>query len=271
MARAGTREDLVAACAAILDGYARGTRYGIRMDADGLLACGEPGEQLTWMDARVGDREITPRIGKPVEVQALWINALRLAGPRYAAQAALAESTFRARFHNAVTGCLYDVIDVDHVAGRVDTSIRPNQLFAVGGLPSAVIDGDVARSVVGVVGEMLLTTAGLRTLAPVDPEYRGACRGSVADRDGSYHQGTVWPWLVGAFVEAWLRVNGNDARARAEARERFVRPLAAHVGLAGVGHLFEIADGDPPHAPRGCPFQAWSLGELLRARAATAA
>jgi glycogen debranching enzyme len=137
-------------------------------------------------------------------------------------------------------------------------------------LPYAVVDGDMARAVVDAVERELLTSTGLRTLAPVDPQYRGRCDGTVAQRDGAYHQGTVWPWLTGAFVDAWLRVHGNDAKRRAEARDRFVAPLEAHVGISGLGHLFEIADGDPPHTPRGCPFQAWSLGELLRAKAATA-
>jgi predicted glycogen debranching enzyme len=263
------RTELVAACEAIVDGYMRGTRYGIRMDADGLLACGEHGVQLTWMDARVGDRVITPRIGKPVEVEALWINALRLSGPRYAAQADRAQAAFVSRFYNTATGCLYDVVDVDHRAGLVDTGIRPNQIFAVGGLPFAVVDGERASNIVNRVEQSLLTTIGLRTLAPVDPQYAGRYAGGVEQRDGAYHQGTVWPWLLGAFVDAWLRVNGNDAARRAEAYDHYVAPLEAHVGMPGLGHLCEIADGDEPHAPRGCPFQAWSLGELLRMRAAT--
>ena len=177
MAKAGVRPDLVAAAMAILRGYSRGTRYGIRMDEDGLLACGEPGVQLTWMDARVGDREITPRIGKPVEVQALWINAMRLVGGPYAAQAERAQAAFRAKFFNALPGCLYDVVDVEHHPGRVDTAVRPNQIFAVGGLPHPVIEGDEARLVVDTVERELLTPAGLRTLARADPEYRGQCRG----------------------------------------------------------------------------------------------
>jgi predicted glycogen debranching enzyme len=262
---AGVASDrLAAACAAILDGYQRGTRYGIRCDDDGLLACGQAGVQLTWMDARVGDRVITPRIGKPVEVQALWINALSLAGRSDAAQRAVA--AFRARFPNESLRCLYDVVDEGHVAGRSDASVRPNQLFAVGGLPVAVVDGTLARDVVDAVERHLVTPAGLRSLAPGDPAYRGRYEGGPAERDGAYHQGTAWPWLIGAFVDAWLRVHRDDPDAKAMARERFVAPLAARVGAAGIGHLFEIADGDAPHAPRGCPFQAWSLGELIRAQ-----
>ena len=258
---------LAQAVDAILDGYTQGTRYGIRMDDDGLLACGEPGVQLTWMDARVNGRVITPRIGKPVEIQALWINALQLADRK--AEADRARASFHARFANAGGG-LYDVVDADHVQGRLDASVRPNQLFAVGGLPFASLEGNDARAVVQAVEASLLTPAGLRSLAPSDPAYCAHYEGGPEQRDGAYHQGTVWPWLIGAFVDAWLRVHGNDAAAKAEARQRFVGPLAALVGAAGIDHLFEIADGDPPHTPRGCPFQAWSLGELIRAQKMTA-
>ncbi len=264
MAIAGHDPVLAQAIGAILDGYTRGTRFGIRMDADGLLACGEPGVQLTWMDARVDARVITPRIGKPVEVQALWINALRLAGRT--AESERATAAFRARFVDAQRGSLFDVVDADHVAGRVDASVRPNQVFAVGGLPFAIVEGDLARAVTSAVLRDLVTPAGLRSLAPSDPAYRPRYEGGPAQRDGAYHQGTVWPWLMGAFVDAWLAVHGRDAPGKAQARERFVDPLALHVSSAGIDHLFEIADGDAPHTPRGCPFQAWSLGELIRAR-----
>jgi predicted glycogen debranching enzyme len=263
MAVAGRSARLVQAIDAILDGYTRGTRFGIRMADDGLLACGEPGVQLTWMDARVNGRVITPRTGKPVEVQALWINALRLSGR--SAEAGRASAAFRTRFVKAGGG-LYDVVDVDHVQGRVDASVRPNQLFAVGGLPAALLEGDDARAVVDVVETALVTPAGLRSLAPSDPAYCGRYEGGPEQRDGAYHQGTVWPWLTAAFVDAWLRVHGSDAAAKCYARQRFVEPLEARVGAAGIDHLFEIADGDAPHTPRGCPFQAWSLGELIRAR-----
>ncbi|MCC6195983.1 MAG: glycogen debranching enzyme family protein [Burkholderiales bacterium] len=256
-------------CTAILDGYTRGTRYGIRMDADGLLACGEPGVQLTWMDARVGERVITPRTGKPVEVQALWINALRAMPGRWQAQAEIATTAFRARFHNAAMGCLYDVVDVDHVHGLVDGAFRPNQILAVGGLPFPLLDRNASRQVVDAVETALMTELGPRTLAASDASYRGRYEGGVEQRDGAYHQGTVWPWLAGAFVEAWLRVHGDDPPHRAQARARFVAPLEQRLHVYGLGHLCEIADGDPPHTPRGCPFQAWSLGELIRARLAT--
>jgi predicted glycogen debranching enzyme len=261
---------LAEAVAAILDGYAAGTRFGIRMDSDGLLACGIPGMQLTWMDARVDGRVITPRIGKPVEIQALWINALRCAGGRHAALADRAQAAFVARFPNPATGALHDVVDVDHVAGRVDASIRPNQIFAVGGLPHRIVRGATARAVVATVERELLTPMGLRTLARGDPSYHARCAGGVAERDSAYHQGTVWPWLIGAFVDAWLDVNGDENVHRAEAGRRFLVPLQDHLQVAGLGHVSEIADGDPPHTPRGCPFQAWSLGELIRALARTA-
>ncbi len=255
------------AIGAILDGYAKGTRYGIRMDADGLLAAGEPGVQLTWMDAKVGDRVITPRIGKPVEVQALWLNALRIGSGLSGAWARAftrASVSFRERFWDEARGCLYDVVDVDHVAGKVDSSFRPNQIFAVGGLPHAALAGERARRVVDAVEARLWTPMGLRTLAPDEAGYVGRYDGGVAERDVAYHQGTVWPWLAGPFVEAWVRVRGGTPEAKREARARFLAPLLRHLDTTGIGHVSEIADGDAPHTPRGCPFQAWSLGELMR-------
>jgi predicted glycogen debranching enzyme len=262
---------LAAAASAILDGYAAGTRFGIAADADGLLRAGAPGLQLTWMDAKVGDRVVTPRIGKPVEIQALWINALRIAsargrGDRWGSLAAQAQAAFVARFRNPAGG-LYDVVDVDHVPGTADARLRPNQIFAVGGLPFRLLDGAAARLVVDRVEAALLTPLGLRSLAPDDPAYVGRYRGDPRARDGAYHQGTVWPWLIGAFVDAWLAVRGRGEAAKAEARQRFLPPLVAHLGTAGLGHVSEIANGDPPHVPGGCPFQAWSLGEFLRLRA----
>ncbi|MGE0552513.1 MAG: amylo-alpha-1,6-glucosidase [Gemmatimonadales bacterium] len=257
---------------AILDGYRRGTRYGIRMDGDGLLACGVPGQQLTWMDARIGDWVVTPRIGKPVEIQALWINALRLGAgddPSCAELAAKAEASFVARFWNAEAGMLYDVADVAHVPGRVDSSVRPNQIFAVGGLPVGLLDRARAARVVEAVETRLLTPLGLRSLAPGDPDFAPRYQGGPRERDAAYHQGTVWPWLLGAFVEAWLRVAGDTVSHRAEARRRFLEPLLAHLDTAGLGHISEIADATPPFTPRGCPFQAWSLGEALRIEALT--
>jgi predicted glycogen debranching enzyme len=266
----GVRERLAKAVVSILEGYTTGTRFGIRMDDDGLLSCGVPGMQLTWMDARVGDHVVTPRIGKPVEVQALWINALRSAGGSRTALADRAQSTFRDRFWNAEAQCLYDVVDVDRQHGQVDASIRPNQIFAVGGLPFSLVNGEIARRVVATVERELVTPMGLRTLAPEDPAYRARYQGGVSERDAAYHQGSVWPWLNGAFVDAWLNVHGDSVERRAEARRRFLAPLLRHLDVAGLRHVSEIANGEPPHLPGGCPFQAWSLGELIRALTRTA-
>jgi glycogen debranching enzyme len=146
----------------------------------------------------------------------------------------------------------------------VDAAIRPNQIFAVGGLPLTLLDEDKARAVVDAVETHLWTPLGLRSLSPEDPSYQGRYIGGVWDRDGAYHQGTVWGWLTGPFVEAWLRVRGGTAAAHRKANDRFLKPLSEHLQSAGLGHISEIADGDPPHTPRGCPFQAWSLGEYLR-------
>jgi predicted glycogen debranching enzyme len=261
------RRGLQGAILAIVTGYAKGTRYGIRRDSDGLLACGQPGVQLTWMDAKVGDYVVTPRIGKPVEIQALWLNALAAAAvlaPEFSGWVATARASFEARFWNEASGSLHDVVDVDHQPGRVDASVRPNQIFAAGGLPLSLLSPERARRVVDVVEAQLWTPLGLRSLAPSDPAYVPHYQGGVWQRDTSYHQGTVWPWLMGPFVEAWLKSRGGTASAKREAEQRFIAPLLAHLNRAGIGHVSEIADADPPHTPRGCPFQAWSLSELLR-------
>jgi len=263
----GQYDRLVKAVRAILDGYRFGTRHRIRTDADGLLAAGEPGVQLTWMDAKIGDRVITPRIGKPVEVQALWLNALRI-GARLGVAAQeewdRGRAAFLGRFWNAEKDALFDVVDVDHQPGTTDAAFRPNQILAVGGLPFAVVEGERACRVVDAVEQRLWTPLGLRSLAPEEPGYRPHYGGGVVERDEAYHQGTVWPWLAGPFVDAWVRVRDNTPGARVEARARFVEPLRRHLEDAGLGHVSEVADGDAPHLPGGCPFQAWSLGELLR-------
>jgi predicted glycogen debranching enzyme len=257
------------ACLAILDGYEAGTRFGIRADTDGLLAAGAPGLQLTWMDAKVDDWVVTPRRGKPVEVQALWINALQIATTRWAARfsdlTALARKNFATRFRNPAGG-LFDVVDVDHVPGTHDAALRPNQIFAVGGLPVPVLTGAPARAIVDAVEIELLTPLGLRTLSPQDPSYVGQYAGGPRARDGAYHQGTAWPWLLGPFVDAWLAVRGRSDAAKAEARARFLPALEQHLTVAGLGHISEVVDGDAPHRPGGCPFQAWSLGEYIRVR-----
>jgi predicted glycogen debranching enzyme len=258
---------LRAAVDAILVGYATGTRYGIAADTDGLLRAGEPGVQLTWMDAKVGDWVVTPRIGKPVEIQALWLNALWIGSKRserWADLLARGRAAFAERFWNPERGFLFDVVDCDHRAGASDGTLRPNQIFAVGGLPLAVLDGERARKVVDAVEQQLWTPLGLRSLGPAEPGYTPRYQGDVRTRDGSYHEGTAWPWLLCAFVDAWVRVRGSGPEAKREARQRFLAPLLAHLDQAGVGHVSEIADGDPPHTPRGCPFQAWSVAEALR-------
>ncbi|HYF40033.1 MAG TPA: amylo-alpha-1,6-glucosidase, partial [Gemmatimonadales bacterium] len=264
---AAERRTMGDAIAAIIAGYSRGTRFGIRLDSDGLLAAGEPGVQLTWMDAKVGDWVVTPRIGKPVEVQALWLNAVRIAGEFTSSYGEVLERglrSFNHRFWNESAGHLYDVIDVDHRPGTADATLRPNQVLAVGGLPYPVLDERLARRMVDTVEARLWTPLGLRTLPQDDSRYARRYEGGVQSRDGSYHQGTVWPWLLGPFVEAWVRVRGNTPAVRREARRRFLDQLMDHVWQAGVGHVSEIADADAPHTPRGCPFQAWSVGEALR-------
>ncbi|HJT17546.1 MAG TPA: amylo-alpha-1,6-glucosidase, partial [Thermoanaerobaculia bacterium] len=215
--------------------------------------------QSTWMDARVNGVPVTPREGAAVEVNALWYNALRIAAAlsddaSLLKRADEVRDAFRARFWNERAGCCFDVLDPE------DASIRPNQLLAIS-LPFPLLSGDRADSVLRVCEEKLLTTAGLRTLAPDDPRYRGHMDGGVAERDGAYHQGTVWPWLLGPFVSALVRVRGDAGR---EEGRRLVDAMQQHLLDAGVGTISECFDGDPPHAPRGCIAQAWSVAELLR-------
>src|SRR5437899_1154883 len=209
---------LRAAVESILAGFNEGTRFGIRADRDdGLLSAGEHGQQLTWMDARVDGREITPRIGKPVEIQALWLNALAIGAKFSARWQPLFEkgrATFENKFWNEHAGDLADVIDCDHQPSVVDLTFRPNQIFAVGGLPLTLLSKEKARRVVDAVEMLLLTPVGLRSLAPGEPGYAAHYGGSVAASDGTYHQGTVWPWLIGPFVEAWVRVHGSNAGAK---------------------------------------------------------
>jgi predicted glycogen debranching enzyme len=263
----GDQKTLREAIAAILSGYAQGTRYHIHLDVDGLLAAGEPGVQLTWMDAKVGDWVVTPRTGKPVEVQALWLNALHIASrfaERWQEIFIRGREAFQARFWNEAGGYLYDVVDVDHQFGTADATFRPNQILAIGGLPISLLDTERARRVMAAVEARLWTPLGLRSLAPDEQGYIAHYDGGVRERDGAYHQGAVWPWLIGPFVEAWVRVQGNSRAAKQEAHTRFLDPLLRHLDEAGLEHISEIADGDPPHTPRGCPFQAWSVGEVLR-------
>jgi glycogen debranching enzyme len=202
-------------------------------------------------------------------LNALWIGE-RLETPsaqRWRQLYTRGRASFAARFWNEATRGLHDVVDVDHQPGTADASFRPNQIFAVGGLPLQLLEGPRARAVVDEVEARLLTPLGLRTLAAGEPGYRPRYQGGPRERDSAYHQGTVWPWLLGPFVEAWVRVRGGTVEARRQARERFVLPLLAHLEAAeagAVGHVCEVADAEPPQRPSGCPFQAWSLGELLR-------
>ena len=255
----------------IVEWHVRGTRYGIRVEEDGLLAAGAEGAQLTWMDAKVGDHVITPRRGKPVEIQALWYNALRVLEElargfglkdderRFAAMAARAHDSFNAQFWNEEAGCLYDVVD----GAARDASLRPNQIFAVS-LRHSMLSDERARRVVEAIERELLTPYGLRSLAPNDLQYSGRYGGGPAERDAAYHQGTVWGWLIGPFVTAYLKVNGRTPESVAHART-LLAPLVSHLKEACLGHVSEIFEGDPPHAPRGAVAQAWSVAELLRA------
>jgi predicted glycogen debranching enzyme len=249
----------------IIAWHRRGTRYGIAEDpADGLLRAGEPGVQLTWMDARVGDWVVTPRTGKPVEINALWYNALRAMATfaRRLGQPAgwetLADRTRRGfgRFWHPTAGYCYDVIDGP--AGD-DDALRPNQIFAVS-LAESPLPLDRQRQVVDACARRLLTSFGLRSLAPGHPAYRGRYGGGPTERDAVYHQGPVWAWLLGPFALAHLRVHGDPDVART-----FLAPLADHLADYGVGSIAEIFEGDSPFRPRGCIAQAWSVAETLRA------
>lgn len=255
----------------IIRWHERGTRYRIRVDADGLLAAGEPGVQLTWMDAKVGDWVVTPRTGKAVEIQALWYNALRVienlaeqfegrsASRRYAEMAEAAHSSFNELFWNDELKSLYDVVD----GAARDASVRPNQIFAVS-LKHSMLSLERARSIVQTVESMLLTPYGLRSLAPQDKRYQGVYEGAPLSRDGAYHQGTVWAWLMGAFLTAYVKVSEDQRQARERAKS-LLTSFHLHLSEAGLGHVSEIFDGDTPHTPRGAPAQAWSVAELLRA------
>jgi predicted glycogen debranching enzyme len=264
------RNELYPVFAEIVSWHVRGTRYGIKVDSSWLLSSGEPGVQLTWMDAKVGDWVVTPRRGKPVEIQALWYNALCImedlarkfgdepSGKRYRNMATVASWSFNRLFWNVNMGCLYDVTN----GASPDPSIRPNQIFAVS-LTYSMLSPERAKSVVKKVQEHLLTPYGLRTLAPSDPQYRGRYTGGSLERDGAYHQGTVWPWLLGPFVTAYVKVNGGSETARRQASE-WLAPLREHLTDGGLGHISEIFDGDVPQLPRGCIAQAWSVAEILR-------
>ncbi len=288
--------DLYAPLAESVAWHERGTRYGIGVDpADGLLRAGAEGAQLTWMDAKVGDWVVTPRRGKPVEVNALWYRALTLMGgwarrlgrdpADYDRLRGRLEATFLTRFWYDAGGYLYDVVDVDGVSGAVDWSLRPNQVIALSLAPT-LIPPEQARRILAVTERELLTPLGLRTLAPSDPRFVGVYGGDQRTRDAAYHQGTVWPWLLGPYADAHAALHTNEWRAVTAAdspsdegvadqrdeqgqrerawRTRLLAPFRAHLREAGLGSVSEIADGAAPSAPRGCPAQAWSVAEVLR-------
>jgi glycogen debranching enzyme len=251
----------------IIEWHMRGTLYHIGADPnDGLLHAGEPGVQLTWMDAKVGDYVVTPRIGKPVEINALWYNALQIfssflatrdasAATQIASYAQRVRDSFRTRFIRPDQMGLADVVDGPD---GDDFTVRPNQIFAVS-LPFPLIENREAATVVDIVGRRLLTTYGLRSLDPAHPGYRATYGGDQYQRDTGYHQGAVWPWLLGPYAEASYRVHG-DARAALA----LLLPFVDHLRDAGLGSISEILDGDAPHYPRGCIAQAWSVAEILR-------
>jgi glycogen debranching enzyme len=265
------REKLYEPLLEIVRWHERGTHYQIRMTEDGLLHAGDLDTQVTWMDVKIGDYLVTPRTGKPVEIQALWYNALRtiesIAGAlgdeparnRCRAIAHAARATFNGLFWNEAEECLYDCVGD---AGELDDSLRPNQIFAVS-LPHAITTGARARAVVRKVERELLTPYGLRSLSPRHPEYRPRYEGDAYSRDTAYHQGTVWAWLLGPFITAYLRVHDRSPESVAAARGWLLN-FRAHLRDAGLGQISEIFDGDAPHAPRGCVAQAWSVAEILR-------
>jgi predicted glycogen debranching enzyme len=265
----GLLHELFPVLEGIIDAHVRGTRYHIHVDpADGLLYAGEPGVQLTWMDAKVDGRVVTPRIGKPVEVNALWLNAAatmaRFAlslGRNAARYKGLAERTRDgfARFWNSERQFCFDVIDAPGSAGGKDAALRPNQIFAVS-LPETALTAEQQRAVVDVCARELLTSFGLRSLARNETGYRGRYTGTPEERDDAYHQGTVWGWLIGPFALAHLRVYGNAGEAMS-----FLEPMFGHIKAAGLGTASEIFDGDSPFTPNGCIAQAWTVGETLRA------
>ncbi|MDQ6623149.1 MAG: glycogen debranching protein, partial [Verrucomicrobiota bacterium] len=256
----------------IAEAHLRGTKFNIHIDpADGLFTQGAEGYQLTWMDAKMGDWVVTPRRGKAVELNALWFNALQLlAGwlrqtgneneaERYEKHAAQTRASFNARFWDAKDGYLYDVIDCNGESGKVDRSCRPNQIFAIS-LEHPVLEESRWRSVLEVVERELLTPVGLRSLSPNDPDYRPIYSGNLRSRDGAYHQGTVWAWLIGPFIDAWRKLHPDDSLGAKKFLEGFVHQLDE----AGIGTISEVFDARAPHTPGGCIAQAWSVAEVLR-------
>jgi predicted glycogen debranching enzyme len=262
----------------IAEHHLRGTRFNIHVDPnDGLLAQGQEAYQLTWMDAKMGDWVVTPRRGKAVEINALWYNVLSLLSnwlresgeevpaKRYEQHAEEVRASFNARFWYADGGYLYDVVDCGGKPGTFDITCRPNQLFAIS-LDHPVLEPARWQSVVNVCAEKLLTPVGLRSLSPDDPDYKPIYSGDLRSRDGAYHQGTVWAWLIGPFVDAWLKLHPHD---RSSAR-RFLQTFPKHLSDDGIGTISEVFDAREPHHAGGCIAQAWSIAEVLRAWLETA-
>ena len=264
------RENLYEKLVNIILWHLYGTRYNIHVSDDGLLYAGEKGTQLTWMDAKAGDVVFTPRIGKPVEIQALWYNALcvmtdfakrfgdREDGEKYLEMANKAKQSFNNVFWNEAEECLFDVVDDE----QKDASVRPNQIFAVS-LPNTMLSIGKAQKIVNKIEEELLTPYGLRSLSPKDSRYCPIYIGTPFERDSSYHEGTVWAWLIGAFVDAYRKVNANGHQTENRVDE-ILRDFNEHLTEAGIGQISEIFDGDAPHKPRGSFAQAWSVAEVLR-------
>lgn len=254
----------------IIDWHIRGTRYNIKMDTDGLLFAGEEGVQLTWMDAKVEDWVITPRTGKDVEINALWYNALcimhelaqKLKEPNdsktYASLAVQIKKSFNEQFWNEEAKCLYDFVNGSQKNGDV----RPNQIFAVS-LPFEILDEERQKAVVLLVGNELLTGCGLRTLSQNNEQFIGTYSGDPYHRDAAYHQGTVWPWLIGAYLEAYLKVNKSSPESKKYCAS-IIDPFSKQLRDGGIGTISEIFDGNEPHLPKGCISQAWSVAEILR-------
>ena len=269
------RQNLYSKLADVIYWHLRGTRYKIHVDTDGLLYAGEPGVQLTWMDAKIGDLVITPRTGKPVEIQALWYNALKIMADlaerfgddkdktKYESMADLAKLSFNAVFWNEAGQCLYDVVD----NGNRDGDVRPNQILAAS-LPYSMLGDARAKLVLEKVTSELLTPVGLRSLSPNDPKYCPVYEGSPFDRDSAYHQGTVWAWLIGPYMDAYRRVYGSGEKTEERVAE-ILSGFSDHLSKTGLGQISEIFDAEPPHTPRGCFAQAWSVAEVLRVLLAT--
>ncbi len=253
----------------IIDWHFKGTRYNIKVAEDGLLYAGEQGQQLTWMDAKIADWVVTPRMGKPVEVQALWYNALRIyceflcldnqmeTAAQYATKAVLARQSFKKLFWYEQGNYLYDVIDKNNIP---DATLRPNQLFAVS-LPFALVEDKEAKAILKTIEDKLYTHFGLRTLPTYDLRYVGVYEGSVYKRDACYHQGTVWAWLLGSYIDALIKVRGSKGKTQAKI---VIEEFVPHLAEACIGSVSEIFDADVPYHPRGCVAQAWSVAELLR-------